>query len=67
MAVAGELDPAGETDAKSCTNSVAQPTSRDPTSQDGTSFVSASIAMNVQTSPKPKTPFFSAGTFFAFA
>ena len=35
-------------------NSVAEPASREPTSQDGTSFVSASIAAHVQTSPKPK-------------
>ena len=48
-------------------NSVAHPTSREPTRKDGMSLVSASIAVNVQTSPTPKVPCMAGGTFFALA
>ena len=42
--------------AKSLTNVVAWQASRHPTSQQGISFVSASIAVQVQTSPNPHSP-----------
>ena len=38
--------------------------SREPTSQEGTSFVSAQIAVHVQTSPNPRIPSRSGETFF---
>lgn len=41
--------------------------SRDPIKKDGTSFVSAQIAVNVQTSPTPNSPLRSSGTFACLA
>src|SRR3989442_1392411 len=41
--------------------------SRRPIAHEGTSFVSASIATQVHTSPTPNAPFIDSGTFFAFA
>src|SRR5437762_12699958 len=41
--------------------------SRRPIADEGTSFVSASIATQVHTSPTPNVPFIDSGTFFAFA
>jgi hypothetical protein len=41
--------------------------SRPPTYQDGTSFVSASVATHSHTSPAPSGALFAAGTFFCLA
>src|ERR1035437_10549180 len=52
--------------AKSLINSVAHRPSRVPTNQQGTSFVSASIAIHVQTLPIPNWSRLSSGTFLSF-
>ena len=66
VAVRRELHPVLSRLATSRMNSTATPVSREPTSQETASFVSASMAVQVHTSPTPNSPRLSSGTFFCF-
>lgn len=51
MSVRGELDPVDQPGGEILHELLAHPASREPTRKDGISLVSASTAVNVQTSP----------------
>lgn len=65
MPVRGELNPIRQPSGQAANE--LEGVSRFPTSQHGTSFVSALMAVQIQTSPYPNFPLYSSGAFCSLA